>query len=196
MEAITTLMGEHDLIKQFMENLATAVLGMEEGLRPPREFFEKAAKFAHTFADKYHHFKEEHVMFAQLAQKKEGAIDTHIETLRHQHERGRDYWVEITNSLDGYERGGGVPTSTIIESAAAYIALLRQHIHVEDNVFFPLARHSFTEAEQQALMEEFEKAEERCGSDIVEKSCQLVMEMGNLLEAGLETSTESPSPAQ
>ncbi|MBW1941869.1 MAG: hypothetical protein JRJ51_03435 [Deltaproteobacteria bacterium] len=42
---------------------------------PAKEFFEKAVAFARNFADRFHHYKEEHVMFAQLAEKKAGFFD-------------------------------------------------------------------------------------------------------------------------
>ena len=49
-----------------------------------------------------YHFKEEHVMFAQLAQKRGGVFDGPIDALRHQHERGRNLISEISDSLDGH----------------------------------------------------------------------------------------------
>lgn len=91
MRPLETLRNEHGLIRQFLDNLALAVAKLENEERPPKEFFEKAVLFARTFADTFHHIKEEHVMFVRLAQKNNGAIDGQIESLRHQHDRGRNY---------------------------------------------------------------------------------------------------------
>lgn len=68
-------------------------------------------------------------MFTQLAQKTGGAFDGQIESLRHQHERGRNSIAEIASSLEGYTRGNEIQTTALIENLAAYISLLRHHIH-------------------------------------------------------------------
>lgn len=41
-----------------------------------------AVKFLHNFADKFHHFKEEYLMFGLLAEKKGGRFDGPIGALR------------------------------------------------------------------------------------------------------------------
>ena len=82
MNAIETLTNEHGLIRQFLDNLEQAAKKIEEGQYPPRDFFDNAVQFARTFADKYHHFKEEHVVFVRLAQKNKGDLDARIEALR------------------------------------------------------------------------------------------------------------------
>ena len=89
MDPIETLSNEHGLIRQFLDVLSIAAEKIEEGQHPSEAFFEKAVEFARAFADHYHHFKEEHVLFVQLAQKKQGEVDAQLEALRYEHERGR-----------------------------------------------------------------------------------------------------------
>jgi len=192
MKAIEILMNEHDLIRQFLENLALAVSRMEGEDNPPKEFFEKANEFARLFADQYHHFKEEYVMFVQLAQKKGGVFDAQIDALRYQHERGRNFLAEISKSLSGYAQGQPIPTTTVLENTAAYLSLLRQHIHREDHIFYPLVEKEFSQSDDQRLLEEFRKAEERCGGKVFERSRRLLMEMGAMLE---ERGQDAPLPA-
>jgi serine/threonine protein kinase len=180
LDAIEILIKEHALIRQFLDNLAFAVDKLETGERPAVEFFEKAVQFARNFADKFHHLKEEHLMLAQLAQKKGGVLDGPIEALRHQHERGRNFITEIHNALDGYARGDDVHTTNLLENSAAYIHLLRHHIHKEDHNFFPLARDEFTEKELWALSELFGREEEKFGGKFFENSQDLVQEMAKL----------------
>ena len=182
MEAIDILTKEHDLIREFLENLALTVNQLEVGENPPREFFEKGRVFAGAFADKYHHYKEEYVMFAHLAEKREGEIDEQIDSLRYQHERARNYWVEILSSLDGYERGGQIPTTKLLENTASYVSLLRRHIHREDHVFYPMAEELLSDQEHRMLLDEFAKVNEKYGGEMFERSRQLVREMGQMLE--------------
>ena len=181
MQPLETLRNEHGLIRQFLDNLALAVAELENEKRPPKEFFEMAVLFARTFADTFHHIKEEHVMFVRLAQKNSGAIDGQIESLRHQHERGRNYVSAISDALDGYGDGKPIPTSDVLENTAAYIALLRNHIHKEDHVFFPMAQEELSDEEQTELEAEFEKARQKAGENTFENSHKLVVDMGSML---------------
>ena len=181
MKPLETLRNEHGLIRQYLDNLAMAVDKLQSGERPPREFFEKAVRFARTFADTYHHIKEEHVMFVRLAQKKSGEIDGQIEALRHQHERSRNHISAIHDALDGYAEGKPIQTDDLLENVAAYVALLRSHIHREDHVFFPMVKETLTEEEEQLLEAEFEKARQKAGEDFFEASHKEVVDMGSML---------------
>lgn len=181
MEALDILRNEHGLIRQFLDSLHLAAERMEEGARPPKEFFEKAIEFARGFTDKFHHFKEEYVMFAQLAQKRRGAIDAQIDALRYQQERGRNYIAEIGNALDGYGRGRDVQATTVLENLAAYISLLRHHIHREDHVFYPMVAREFSEGELRSLLDLFRQEEAKAGGQAVENSRTLLEEMSALL---------------
>jgi len=181
MNAIEILINEHSLIRTFLENLALANEKLQNGERPPREFYDKAVQFARTFADRFHHFKEEQVMFLRLAQKKKGDIDSKIEMLRYQHDRGRNFVNEIANSLDGYDRGDPIKTTALLENTAAYISLLRHHIHTEDHVFFPMVEEFLSEEEKQSLLDEFYVDENKSGEKTFERCHKLVADMGSLL---------------
>jgi hemerythrin-like domain-containing protein len=184
MEALEILVKEHVLIHQFLESLQRAVGKLEEEEHPPKEFFEKAVEFARNFADKYHHFKEEYLLFGLLAMKKAGEMDAQIDFLKYSHDRGRSLINEIVRSLDGYSRGQEAQTLTILESLAAYISLLRQHIRREDRVFFPMAEKEISEKEHSELLKEFGKEDEKSGGKALEKNRTLLLEMGRLLVKG------------
>jgi len=181
MKPLETLRNEHGLIRQFLDNLALAVEKLENEERPPKEFFEKGVQFARTFADTFHHFKEEHVMFVRLAQKKSGAIDGQIDALRQQHERARNHIAAIVEALEGYAEEDTIKTSEVLENAAAYISLLRSHIHREDHLFYPMVEEALSEDEQSALQVEFEKARQKADESVFETSHKLVVDMGSML---------------
>ena len=181
MDPIEILMNEHGLIRSYLDNLNKAVVKLENGEKPPRAFFEKAVAFSREFADKFHHFKEEHLMFVRLAAKKRGAVDAQIDALRYQHERGRELVTQIEGSLSGYGEGDSHKTSVLIESAAAYISLLRQHIHTEDHVFYPMARKELSDQEFDTLLVEFEREKREWGGDTFERHHKFVVEMSSML---------------
>ena len=181
MNVLQSLVHEHRLIRQYLDNLAFAVERLEHGHRPPKEFFENAVLFAREFVDGYHHFKEEHQMFVMLAQKVKGRYDAPIEALRYQHERGRSLVSAISDAIAGYHRGDERAVLSILESVAAFGALLRQHINREDSVFYPMAKKELSKEEQERLVEEFRRADEKSGLECFERSEERVMKMEGLL---------------
>ena len=181
MNCLEVLSNEHGLIRQYLENLNLAAEKLEEGLRPPVEFFAKAVEFSRTFTDKFHHFKEEHVLFVRLAEKKKGAIDAKLDALRYQHERGRSAVAGIDESLEGYAREDSISTTRLIEYISSYISLLRHHIHIEDHVFYPMAKEEISAEEETLIIREFEKAREKTGERAFEEAHKLVVDMGSML---------------
>lgn len=181
MKPTDILAEEHRLIEQALECWSKAIARLEGGDRPPRGFFEKAIEFANAFVDKFHHFKEEYLMFGLLAQKNNGEIDGQIESLRHQHERGRGCINEMGRCLDGYAKGGEAQVAAIVESLSTYVSTLRQHLHTEDHIFYPMAEAELTDAEQRTLVEQFQDQDRKTGGKTM-KSCQkLVAEMESLV---------------
>ncbi len=181
MNAVDILVNEHGLIRHYLDNLAMAVEKIGDGKNPPRKFFDLAVEFARTYADKYHHVKEEYLMFTRLAEKHNGEIDGQIDKLRQQHERGRTLVNGFADALDGYEAGDGLKTGTLVENIAAYTALLRHHLHTEDHVFFPMARKQLTDQEMGDLLREFESTKEKMGGNTFEECHKMVVDMGSML---------------
>jgi hemerythrin-like domain-containing protein len=182
MNVLRILGHEHGLIRQYLDNLQFAVERLERGEKPPVQFFENAVLFARDFVDKYHHFKEEHQMFRLLAEKAGGEFDGPIDSLRYQHERGRHHVGEIANALEGYDNNNEQGVTIVLENAAAFCSLLRQHVNREDHIFYPMARRSLTEAERDRLLEEFERSEENLGRDFFELSAEQVEKMSKLVK--------------
>ncbi len=183
MNILQSLAHEHRLIRQYLDNLAFAAERLEHGQRPPKEFFENAVLFAREFVDGYHHFKEEHQMFVMLAQKVKGKHDAAIEALRYQHERSRALVNAISEALPGYHAGSERDALVILENTASFGALLRQHINREDSVFYPMAKKELSTEDQERLLAEFRRADEKSGADCFEKNEERVLKMAALLRA-------------
>ena len=182
MDPIDTLTNEHDLISRFIDTLDEAVHRMEEDHNPPPDFFKKSVEFATEFADTFHHRKEELVMFRQLAQKKSGAIDGRIEALRYQHDQGRGLVSSIRDSISGYADGDSLAIAVVRESGAAYVSLLRHHLHTEDHIFFPMARAELTDDEFEALALEFDNERERLGVGTFKRFQKIVVDLRAMIE--------------
>ncbi len=183
MQTIGSLVREHEIILEMLDNLAAARDMLEKRKQPAKEFFEKAVVFARDFTDRFHHFKEEYLLFGLLAQKKEGAFDAEIGTLRYEHERGRKFIDNIADAIEGYADGDEIAAARLLENLAAYISLLKRHIHSEDHVFFKMVEQEVSDNEDKMLMVQFQKDGERMGGrDFFNHSRKLVGEMSKLID--------------
>lgn len=167
MKAIEILTREHGLILRALDILSQARKRIERNHHPPRAFFDKALLFLREFADEFHHFKEEYVMFGLLALKKGDAFDGPIGGLRFQHERCRACIDGISNSLSGYADGDDIAITTVLENLAAYISLLRRHIYEEDYTFFEMVAKEISKEEEDILLMQFRKEDEKMGDQNV-----------------------------
>jgi len=181
MDPIETLSNEHGLIRHFLDNLTLATEKIENGQHPSEAFFVKAVEFARVFTDEFHHFKEEHVLFVQMAQKKKGEVDAQLDALRFEHVRGRTLVASMEKALPGYAAKDSIKTDELLEHLGAYTSLLRHHIHVEDHVFYPLAKGTLTDAEFVAIAGEFDKQHDKHGTDTFERCHKMVVDMGSIL---------------
>jgi hemerythrin-like domain-containing protein len=181
MDPIEILRNEHGLIRRFVDLLSVAVTRLEVDDPPPRAFFDDGIEFVRNFSDGFHHKKEELVMFVQLAQMKNGAIDGQIEALRYQHDQGRGFIAAIAGALDGYADGDPNDTAVVRENAAAFASLLKHHIHTEDHIFFPMSEEAMTAEELEVLGRKFEKVQEVRGADTFERYHKLVVDLDLML---------------
>lgn len=181
MKPLEILVSEHGLIRQYLGVLNEALTKLERSESLPKEFFEQVVIFARDFVDKYHHVKEEHQMFTRIAEKKIGQLDAPIELLRNQHENGRRYISAIAEAIPGYLAGNNSLRDDILGNLAAFISMLRAHIHQEDHIFFPLVADTLTDAEQEDLLAEFIKADERVGKSFVTQSQERLLKIEAML---------------
>ena len=181
MSAIEILVEEHKLILRGLDLLTTAAEKIARNRNPPREFFDKAVSFTLNFTNKFHHYKEEIVMFGLLAQKSQGEIDAEIERLRNQHAALHDYMNEISYSLDAYSKNAESEVRRLHRNLSEYIETLRRHINAENGIFYPLVAKTLTEDEMLGLMEEFDKYAAKVGPDVMREHEILIDEMTELV---------------
>ncbi|MFO7752151.1 MAG: hemerythrin domain-containing protein [Desulfobacteraceae bacterium] len=186
MKAIQILKKEHYLILQVVDLLAQSRDYLEKGVIIPSGFYEKAMGFCNEFADRFHHFKEEFLLFGLLAYKKEGRLDAVMGTLRYQHERCGQCVAEIQNVLGTDQQYDEMTVTFLLENLSVYVSLLRRHIYLENTVFFPMADRSLTDEEKQSLSDQFAAEEARMDlqGSVLEKNRKIVTELGDILTKG------------
>lgn len=178
MKLTQALIDEHVHILKGLHFFKMARDLIERNQHPPKDFFKCGVSFFRQYADQYHHYKEEFLMFGFLARKKEGLLDLEIGSLRHQHETGRRFLTNIEKSVNGYEMGNEVAVTSLLENLASFSSVLSRHIFREDHLFFPMVENELSENEKETLMDQF-KIEEQALEERnpVEKNLELLAEM-------------------
>jgi len=163
MTALDKLKDDHKLIRRYLDNLLLAQDFLVEREDVPASVFEKTLEFSKKFMNKYHHHREEYILFIKLAEKKGGSIDPQIVSLRDQHERSRNLVSQIKEALNGYKSGDEVATSKLAENVGYYVSLERHHVNRENHVFYPMVKEIFSDSDMAECDVEFKKVEEKQG---------------------------------
>ena len=139
MNPIQKLMAEHQNILRGISAIELKIKTFEENGKIDPEFIKMAIDFIRSYADKYHHAKEEDILFIFMEKAGFSRDSGPIAVMLYEHDEGRDYIrkLEIANSR--YADGDSSASAEIIENSLAYSSLLRGHIQKEDNVLYPMA---------------------------------------------------------
>jgi hemerythrin-like domain-containing protein len=182
MKAIDVIHDEHRVIRDFIDKVQISLELLAKGEHPPRRFFELAVQFTKDYIERFHHFKEELVLFVKLAERMGGKIDAHIDSLREQHNRSRFFISEVIQSLEGYEKGNQGLTNNLFSNFGYYTSLERAHLNRENHVFIPLISQQFSDAEQEEFVEIFRQEERHLGEGYLDDCMAILGEMTQLLE--------------
>src|SRR3989338_9147103 len=91
MKLTKDLTEEHKLIKRMIDILENAANNLENGKEINHAIFENAVNFIRNFADKFHHAKEEDILFKEMIKKGMPEKDSPIEAMLIEHEQGRNF---------------------------------------------------------------------------------------------------------
>ncbi|MBZ0265707.1 hemerythrin domain-containing protein [bacterium] len=172
---------EHLIIRDFLDQLQIAADRIVENRVPDKMFFEDAVRFARDFTDKYHHYKEEMVMFTRLAQLHTGLIDAETERLRSQHEQGRNHIAEISSLTGLLENPVQDNLRKLRLNLLEYIKLMRSHLNLENLSFFPMVESTLSDDDKLMILEEFKTSEQKLGEHFYDNSSKLLTEMKQIL---------------
>ena len=120
---IKILMDEHIVIMRIV-NAVGVITASDASF--DKETMLKVLDFIRKYADKFHHAKEEDILFCQF----ERSLDI-VKTMLEDHVIGRGHIKSARESLDKSDQ------STFNEHLKAYAALLTEHIRKEDEILYP-----------------------------------------------------------
>ena len=120
------LVDEHVLIKKWVALIPEVIKNLEVESDEGRQLILDGVDFIRTYADKYHHAKEEEILFKFFDEE----LDI-LKVMHEDHKKGRGYVKAILEALEIKDKGA------IAENLNAYRDLLTEHIKKEDEILFP-----------------------------------------------------------
>ena len=144
---------EHQLILRMIALLERNVALMEQGRFRNWQFFIDAVDFIRNYADRFHHAKEEDILFIEMAaviDQGDGCLHCNpIPQMLHEHDLGRNFLQEMKMGLSKGDQ------KKIISAARGYAYLLQDHIFKEDNILYPMADQILTNDSQNLILGKF-----------------------------------------
>ncbi|KKK78887.1 hypothetical protein LCGC14_2839020, partial [marine sediment metagenome] len=122
------LIEEHKAIKSMLSILESVCNKLESKEEINPEDLEQILDFIKTFADKYHHEKEEYLLFPAMEKAGIPREGGPIAVMLMEHNVGRDFVKRMSEAVAKYQDGIRNGSQEIIENARGYISLLTPHI--------------------------------------------------------------------
>jgi len=178
MKPTEILSSEHRVIEQVLDCLERMIDESQQQKRLDPQPARDAVAFFRAFADQCHHGKEEVHLFPAMEAKGFPRDGGPTGVMLIEHEQGRSYVRGMDEAIDAAADGDAAALERFADQGRRYITLLREHIEKEDHCLFTMADQAFTDADQQTLMEKFEKVEaEEMGHGTHERYLKIAQEL-------------------
>ena len=156
---IAVLAEEHALILRALDVLEQGLTRIESGVPVGGAFFGQLVEFFQAFADRYHHGKEEEILFRHMVEEMDYPRRSGpIAVLSSEHEIGRAR-VRALAAAAGRLETDPAAVRQLVEEGRAYRALLRAHIEREDHKVFPMVEDFLGPDERADLLPAFSRFE-------------------------------------
>ncbi len=153
---IRKLVEEHRLIKRWL-NLTPRLLE-NLNLESDGELILNGVDFIRSYADKFHHAKEEDILFKYVDQNL-----NIIKTMLEDHKTGRNHVRAIIEGLEKQDKQG------VFQHLNEYKELLQEHIKKEDEILYPWIDRSLSIKQVGELFSKFNQTDKEVGEMVPEK---------------------------
>lgn len=165
MQATDILREEHRIIELVLGALEGMANLVAEERRLDVADAGRAIDFIRSFADKYHHAKEEDLLFVEMESVGFSPDAGPIAVMLYDHETGRNHVRQMARALEAHMKHDEAAAATFARHASQFAALLRAHIQKEDNILYPLADEALSDVSQRALLDTFARADQANGGE-------------------------------
>lgn len=153
---VEILINEHKLILKMVEIIQAKKQKMLADNNVDPNFIVITVDFFRTYADRYHHGKEEGILFNDLNSKKLSDVDDKImRELIMEHAYARKTVNSLERLKESYIAGSPEVLTSILLTLDQLIELYPKHIEKEDKHFFYPSMEYFSQTEQNEMLDKF-----------------------------------------
>ncbi len=143
------LVDEHKVIKRLLALITRIIDRLDVTRENDRTLILETVDFIRVYADRFHHAKEEEILFKEFGDDLEI-----LKSMLEEHRIGRGHVKAI---IEGVENGD---TVAVKEHLSDYGLLLQEHIRKEDEILYPWMDRNLTTTQVGELFSRFAKTDE------------------------------------
>ena len=163
-QTLQLLYDEHDVIVRAIGRLRQAANLAGDRYEPE---VRNLIHFFRTYADRYHHFKEEEILFPEMARKSALLDEGILREMFSHHAAFRERIASAERHLDAKEYAAAQA------ELEAYAGELTDHIAVENEEVFPMAESLLSAAELELIAFRFDDCDRELGREEKENALSL-----------------------
>ena len=162
---LNKLVREHEVIKKLVYSIPYLFEEFDENPSATRSLIERGLDFIKRYADRFHHAKEEDILFKYFDENAEI-----FQIMRRDHEQVRLYVRNIQQALERCDN------NSVCHNLNAYADLLKEHIQKEDEVLYPWMDRNLAVSQVGELFSKFSTIDK----EFAEEPARLVAYIGDL----------------
>ena len=162
------LKDEHQLILRMLALLEENARLTEDGSFKDYQFFLDGVDFIRNYADRFHHAKEEDILFEALIENGMPRANSPVAAMLMEHDLGRAFVKGMEEAALQALSGKHGQEAAIVTNARGYLELLREHIAKEDDILYPLAERVIPEEKRDGIVEGYHAAEAKAAAGLEE----------------------------
>lgn len=153
--ALRILHGEHESLLAVVRALRRHVLPLcDHKVTPDAEVFATILAYMETFADCFHHPKEDEYLFRALRRRTSHA-DNFLKDLQHEHATGPGELEDLKRALARTRGGGPTEIGEFALRLDRYARSQEEHLRKEEDIVIPIARRVLTEEDWEPIERAF-----------------------------------------
>ena len=178
MDAIETLMNEHRLIERALDALVAFADEVRRKATDDKDELGRFVTFIREFADACHHGKEEAILFTAMVDAGFPRDGGPIAVMLFEHDQGRALVRQLAALAQQAAPWSADDRQRVAEAAYGFSQLLRNHIHKEDAILYPMAEQRLPPDVLERVSADCERYEqEKAGSGEHERLHRLADEL-------------------
>lgn len=155
------LVDEHLLIKKWITLVPNVIESLDVESEEGRKIILDGVDFIRSYADKFHHAKEEEILFKYF----DADLDI-VKTMLQDHDAARNHVKAIIEALEKRDKKG------VALHLKEYRELLTEHINKEDEILYPWMDRNLSITQIGELFTKFDEADKEKG-EVVQKRCEV-----------------------